>query len=115
MKVTLRCAQEDWRKSVEKETERQAAKLGKLLKHFAPDLILLHGDVARHPRKEAYRFSVNLSLPSGTLHATGEGADVLASVKVAFAELNTQTKKHIALLRKDYEWKRKRPRARALA
>jgi hypothetical protein len=40
---------------------------------------------------------------------------VLASVKVAFAELCAQCKKHQALLRKDYEWKRKRPRARLLA
>jgi hypothetical protein len=38
---------------------------------------------------------------------------VRASVKQAFSEVEAQIKKHKALLRKDYEWKRKRPRARA--
>jgi ribosome-associated translation inhibitor RaiA len=115
MKLTVRNAHEEWREPVEKETNRQAAKLDKLLKRYAPDLVLLHADIEKHPRKESYTFSVNLSLPTGTLHAKGEGYDVLASVKVAFAELCAQCKKHQALLRKDYEWKRKRPRARLLA
>ena len=112
MKVTIRNAHEEWREPVEKETQRQAAKLEKLLKRYAPDLVLLHADIEKQPRKERYKFVINLSLPTGTLHATGEGFDVLASVKVAFGEICTQCKKHQALLRKDYEWKRKRPRAR---
>ncbi|HXP81463.1 MAG TPA: hypothetical protein VN976_16265 [Verrucomicrobiae bacterium] len=112
MKLTIRNAHEEWREPVEKETQRQAAKLDKLLKRYAPDLVLLHVDIEKHARKENYTFSVNLSLPTGTLHATGKGSDVLASVKAAFAEICAQCKKHQALLRKDYEWKRKRPRAR---
>jgi ribosome-associated translation inhibitor RaiA len=112
MKLTIRNAHEEWREPVEKETQRQAAKLNKLLKRYAPDLVLLHADIEKHARKENYTFSINLSLPTGTLHATGEGSDVLASVKTAFAEICAQCKKHQALLRKDYEWKRKRPRAR---
>jgi len=115
MKLTIRNAHEEWREPVEKETQRQAAKLEKLLKRYSPDLVLLHADIERHARKETYTFTVNLSLPTGTLHATGEGSDVLASVKVAFSEICTQCKKHQALLRKDYEWKRKRPHARILA
>ena len=67
------------------------------------------------PERKAISFPLNLSLPTGTLHATGEGADVRRSVKAAFAEIETQIKKHMALLRKDYEWKRKRPRAKASA
>jgi ribosome-associated translation inhibitor RaiA len=110
--LTIRNAHEEWREPVEKETHRQAEKLEKLLKRYSPDLIQLHGDIEKHARKESYTFTVNLSLPSGTLHATGEGADVLASVKIAFSEICTQVKKHQALLRKDYEWKRKRPYAR---
>jgi ribosome-associated translation inhibitor RaiA len=112
MKLTIRNAHEEWREPVEKEMHRQAAKLEKLLKRYSPDLVLLHADIGKHARKESYTFSVNLSLPTGTLHATGEGSDVLASVKEAFAEICAQCKKHQALLRKDYEWKRKRPRAR---
>jgi ribosome-associated translation inhibitor RaiA len=114
MKLTIRNAHEEWREPVEKEMERQAAKLDKLLKHYPTDLVLLHGDIEKYPRKETYKFSINLSLPTGTLHATGEGADVLGSVKAAFAEISAQCKKHQSLLRKDYEWKRKRPRARIL-
>ena len=115
MKLTIRHAHEEWREPVEKETHRQAAKLDKLLKRYAPDLVLLHGDIEKHPRKKNYSFYVMLSLPTGTLHATGEGSDVLASVKAAFAELCAQCKKHQSLLRKDYEWKRKRPRVRITA
>jgi ribosome-associated translation inhibitor RaiA len=115
MKVTIRNAHEEWREPVEKETHRQVAKLEKLLKRYSPDLVLLHADIEKHARKESYTFTLNLSLPSGTLHATGEGEDVLASVKVAFSEICTQCKKHQALLRKDYEWKRKRPFTRILA
>ena len=115
MKLTIRNAHEEWREPVEKEMHRQKAKLEKLLKRYAPDLVQLHACIEKLPRKESYSFSVNLSLPMGSLHATGEGADVLASVKAACAELCSQTKKHIALLRKDYEWKRKRPRDSALA
>jgi ribosome-associated translation inhibitor RaiA len=115
MKLTIRNAHEEWHEPVEKETLRQAAKLNKLLKRYAPDLVQLHVDIEKHPRMKSYRFTVNLSLPTGTLHATGEGSDVLASVKAAFAEICAQCKKHQALLRKDYEWKRKRPHARILA
>ena len=85
MKLTIRNARGDWREPVEKETHRQAEKLGKLLKRYSPDLVQLHADIEKHARKESYTFTVNLSLPTGTLHATGEGSDVLASVKVAFA------------------------------
>src|SRR5579863_9174861 len=112
MKLTIRNSHEEWREPVEKETHRQAAKLDKLLKRYDPDLVKLHAAIEKQAHMESYIFSVNLSLPTGTLHATGEGYDVLASVKVAFAELCAQCKKHQALLRKDYEWKRKRPRVR---
>jgi len=112
MKLTIRNVHEEWREVVEKETQRQAAKLDKLLKRHAPDLVLLHGDIEKHPRMEIYMFTVKLSLPTGTMHATGKGSDVLTSVKAAFAEISAQCKKHQSRLRKDYEWKRKRPRAR---
>lgn len=115
MKLTIRNAHEEWREPVEKETHRQVEKLDKLLKSYAPDLVQLHADIEKHARKESYTFTVNVSLPTGTLHATGEGSDVLASVKSAFAEIRAQCKKHQSLLRKDYEWKRKRPRARVPA
>ena len=115
MKLIIRHNNEEWRKAIDTETQRHVLKLQRLLKRFAPDLVQLHGDVEKHPRKETYSFSLNLSLPTGILHATGEGAEVRTSVKTACAEIEAQIKKHMALLRKDYEWKRKRPRAGAVA
>jgi ribosome-associated translation inhibitor RaiA len=115
MKLSISHKLEEWRESVEKETQPHVVKMGRLLKRYAPDLVQLRGNIEKVPHKETYLFSLNLSLPTGTLHATGEGADVRTSVKAAFAEIETQIKKHKAILRKDYEWKRKRPRANALA
>jgi len=115
MNCSIRHSNEEWREPIEAETQRHVAKLEKLLKRYAPDLVQLHGDIEKRPRKESYIFSLNLSLPTGTLHATGEGADVRGGVKAAFFEIEAQIKKHMALLRKDYEWKRKRPHAKASA
>jgi ribosome-associated translation inhibitor RaiA len=115
MKLSISYSLKEWRETIEKETEKHVAKLEKLLNRYEPDLVMLQGSIEKHARKEEYSFSLNLSLPTGTLHAIGDGADVRASVKTAFAEIEAQIKKHMALLRKDYEWKRKRPRARVLA
>ena len=115
MKIQISHKLEEWRQPIEEETERRVAKLEKLLKSYVPDLVQLHGNIEKRSRREEYLFSLNLSLPTGTLHATGEAADVRACVKAAFSEIEGQIKKHMALLRKDYEWKRKRPRVGALA
>ena len=100
---------------VEAELERHTKKLNKLLKSYEPDLVQLHGAFAKNPRKEEQSLSLNLSLPTGTLHVTGTGSDVRSSCKQAFSELESKVKKHQSRLRKDYEWKRKRPRIRAEA
>ena len=115
MKLIIRHNNEEWRNPIETEIQRHIIKLEKLLKSFNPDLVQLHGDIEKLPRKESYSFSLNLSIPTGVLHATGEGAEVRASVKTACAEIEAQIKKHMALLRKDYQWRRKRPHNRALA
>ncbi|MFZ3215081.1 MAG: hypothetical protein WA192_03385 [Candidatus Acidiferrales bacterium] len=108
MKITYSHVQAEFHTVVEHETERHAAKLNRILKRYAPDLVYLHGSLEKTPRKTEYSFSLNLNLPTGTMHATGVGADVLGSAKAAFAELEVQVKKHQAKLRKDYVWKRKR-------
>ena len=97
--------------SVELFLERHIVKIGTLLKSYAPDLVQLHGTFENPPHRTGSIFSVNLSLPTGTLHATGAGRDARGSVRQAFAELTAQIKKHQSLLRKDYEWRRKRGRA----
>jgi ribosomal subunit interface protein len=108
MKVALSYKHVQLHEPIETEVARHLEKLKKLLKTYAPDLIQIHGAVEKHPRKTAYIFSLNLALPTGTLHATGEGPGVRQSVKTAFAEISSQLKKHQSKLRRDYEWKRKR-------
>ena len=118
MNIHLSYKNVEVREPVERIVPRHLQKISRLLKSYEPDLIQLHGAFEKHPRRVEYAFSLNLSLPTGTMHATGEGPDVRLSVKQAFAELERQIKKHQAKLRKDNQWKRKsrRPgRAAALA
>jgi len=115
MKLSISYKNVESHKPVEAEVERHISKLGKLLQSYSPDLVQLHGAFSKTPRTDENSCSLNLSLPTGTLHATGTGVTVRASCKKAFSELEGQVKKHQARLRKDYEWKRKRPLPRAEA
>jgi ribosome-associated translation inhibitor RaiA len=92
------------------EVAHHVAKLNRLLKSYEPDLVQLHGAFMQnsHSHREEHFFSINLALPTGSLHATGSGENPLGSCKQAFSELEGQLKRHQSLLRKDYEWKRKR-------
>ena len=111
MKLSINYKNVESHKPIELEVERHAAKLRKLLQSYSPDLVQLHGAFSKTPRTDENSCSLNLSLPTGTLHATATGATVRTSCKKAFSELEAQVKKHQAKLRKEYEWKRKRPRA----
>lgn len=115
MKLSISYKNVEPEKAPEKEVERFVSKLNVLLKSYEPDLVQLHGAFSKNPRLEEFSCSLNLSLPAGTLHATGTGANARASCKQAFSELQSQVKKHQSRLRKDYEWKRKRPRPAAEA
>lgn len=116
MKVSINYKHVESHKPVEVEVERHVAKLQKLLKSYSPDLVQLHGGFSKNPRTQEFCCVLNLSIPSGTLHASGEGAIVRTSCKKAFSDLESQVKKHQSRLRKDYEWKRKRrPSMRAEA
>src|ERR1700687_67678 len=110
MKITDSHIDAEVRASVEQEFERHIDKLNRLLERYASDLVKLHASVEKVPRKSKYSFSLNLILPTGTLHASGDGADVRAGAKVAFAEIEKQVKRHQQKLRKDYLWKRKQGR-----
>jgi ribosome-associated translation inhibitor RaiA len=96
---------------VEAEVAHHVAKLNRLLKSYEPDLVQLHGTFTQnaHSQREEHSFSVNLALPTGSLHATGTAENPRSSCKVAFSELEGQLKKHQSILRKDHQWKRKRP------
>jgi ribosome-associated translation inhibitor RaiA len=110
MKITYSHIELQFRDTVEAESARHVERLNRLLKRYPPDATQLHCSIEKTPRKTEFGFSVNLTLSTGTLHATGYGAEVRTSVKAAFAELDAQVKKHQAKLRKDYVWKRKRAR-----
>jgi len=114
MKLSISYKHVDAHDAIEKDVDRHVAKLNKLLKAYAPDLVQLHGVFAANTHKGQHSGTLNLSLPTGSLHATGTGKSERTSCKMAFSELEAQVKKHQALLRKDYQWKRKRPREREL-
>jgi ribosome-associated translation inhibitor RaiA len=113
MKITYSHIEPGLHETIERETARYVAKLDRLLKRYPADSVWLHESLEKNPHQHEYSFSLNLTIPTGTLHATGVGpdADVRASAKAAFAEIERQVKKHQEKLRKDYLWKRKRPRA----
>ncbi len=100
----------EFRESVAKECARHVQKLNRILKRYTPDAIQLHVSLEKTPRRIEYNSSLNLTLPTGVLHATGSGESVRSSTKAAFAEIESQLKKHQEKLRKDYIWKRKRGR-----
>jgi ribosome-associated translation inhibitor RaiA len=107
MKTTVSCKQEQFHPAVEAEVNKDIPKLEKLLSHYAPDLVLLHATFDKHARKEKYSLSLNLSLPTGTLHDVGEGADIRSAIKKAFAALSAQLKRHQERLRGGHDWKRR--------
>src|ERR1700736_4283958 len=104
MKLSISYKHVDAHEAIEKDVDRHVAKLNKLLKAYAPDLVQLHGVFAVNTHKGQHSCTLNLSLPTGSIHATGTGKNERASCKMAFAELETQVEKHQALLRKDYQW-----------
>jgi ribosomal subunit interface protein len=111
MKLSISYKHLDSHEAVESQIARAVEKLSNLLKCYEPDLVQLHGVFSQNPHKEEHSFSLNLSLPTGAIHATGTGENVRAACKEAFTELEAQVKKHQSRLRHDHEWKRKqRPR-----
>ena len=110
MKVTYSQIDLEFRESVEKECGRHIEKLNRILKRYPPDLVQIHVCLEKVPRRIEYSCSLNLTLPTGTIHASSSGDGVLTSAKAAFAEIESQLKKHQQKLRKDYLWKRKRDR-----
>ena len=87
MKLSISYKHVDAHATAEKQSERHIAKLSRLLKSYEPDLVQLHGVFSKNSHNQEHSFSLNLSLPTGTLHATGVGDNVRASCKKAFSEL----------------------------
>ncbi len=109
MNVTFSYKHVDSQEDVAAEVTRRLDKLGKLLQSYEPDLIQLRGVFSKNQRNGEQALALTLSLPSGTLHAIGSGKNILAGCKNAFSDIEEQLKKHQSLLRREHEWKRKRP------
>jgi ribosome-associated translation inhibitor RaiA len=108
MNVSISYKHVNAQQPVAAETVRRLDKLGKLLKSYQPDLVQVHGVFSRNQRTEEESMALTVSLPTGTLHATGNGKNTLAACKVAFREIEGQVKKHQAILRHERDWERKR-------
>jgi ribosomal subunit interface protein len=108
MNVSISYKHVDAEKPVAVEVNRRLDKLNRLLKSYQPDMIQLKGVFSRNQRTDEQYCALTLLLPSGTLHATGNGKNVLAGCKKAFSEIETQVKKHQSRLRREHEWKSKR-------
>lgn len=108
MNVSISYKHIDSHEAVANEVMRRLDKLGKLLRSYQPDLVQLKGVFSTNKRTEEQSLALTLSLPTGVLHATGNGKNVLAGAKKAFSEIELQIKKHQSLLRREHEWKRKR-------
>ena len=109
MNVSISYKHVEAQQVVAAEVMRRLDKLGKLLKSYEPDLVQIKGVFSKNNRTEEQSLALTLSLPTGTLRATGNGKNVLAGCKNAFSDIEAQIKKHQSLVRRDYEWKRKRP------
>jgi ribosomal subunit interface protein len=109
MNVSISYRHVESQQAVATEVMRRLDKLGRLLKSYQPDLVQIKGVFSKNQRTDEQSLVLTLSLPTGTLHATGNGKNVLAGCKKAFSEIEMQIKKHQSLLRREHEWKRKRP------
>jgi ribosome-associated translation inhibitor RaiA len=110
MKLSISYRHVEFLDPVQKVVNNHLKKLGRLLASYAPDLVVLRGHFDKHAARTEFTCSLNLSLPTGTLHASAAAPDAESGARGAFGELETQIKKHQSLLRKDFQWKRKRVR-----
>jgi ribosome-associated translation inhibitor RaiA len=79
-------------------------KLDKLLAHFSPDLVHLHGTLETNGSHKSSCCSLNLALPTGQLHARQEGGDSVADLQACFGHVIAQLKKHKQALRREDSW-----------
>jgi ribosomal subunit interface protein len=113
MKISLSYRGLTTHNGVERLFARYCGKMEKLLTAYEPDLVQCHGAMEFSRKKNHYGLSLNLTLPTATLHALSTAKDVTTTVQEAFAELDSQLKKHKEKLRHEHEWKRKRGRLKA--
>ncbi len=115
MKLSIQYKCDDFRSQIEQDVARYVSKMDRWLERYDPDLVLFHLCYEKHSRKRTYTITLNLTLPSATLHASASNAEARFALRRAFDEMELQVSKHQRLVRKDYEWKRRRLRRPASA
>ena len=90
--------------------QKNLQKLEKLLSHFAPDLVHLHGTLESNGAHKNTVVSLNLSLPTGQLHSRQQKGNLLKDLQACFSQLVDQLKKHKETLRHEDAWRRERPK-----
>jgi ribosomal subunit interface protein len=98
---------------MDKVIETHLKKVEKLLAHFSPDLVHLHGTLESNGTHKNTVCSLNLALPTGQLHARQEGSNLMTDLQLCFAHLLEQLKKHKRSLRNEEAWQRDRAKRAA--
>jgi ribosome-associated translation inhibitor RaiA len=84
---------------VERIISRHVDKINRLLEHFSPDLVHLHGTLEIQNPREGFTTSLNLRLPVGQVHSTQAAKTAGDSMRAAFDDLERQINKEKELLR----------------
>ena len=90
--------------------QKNLKKLEKLLSHYSPDLVHLHGTLESNGAHKNTAVSLNLALPTGQLHSRQKEGNLLKDVQACFNQLVDQLKKHKEALRREAAWRREHPK-----
>ena len=96
-------------KQLDHVIQKNMKKLEKLLSHYSPDLVHLHGTLESNGAQKNTTVSLNLALPTGQLHSREKEGNLLKDVQACFNQLVDQLKKHKEALRREGAWRRERP------
>jgi ribosome-associated translation inhibitor RaiA len=99
---------------IDKVIQTHIKKMDKLLAHFSPDLVHLHGVMESNGAHKNRACSLNLALPTGQIHARRESGELLTDLQACFDHVIDQIKKHKQVLRREAEWHKPRKRAKRL-
>lgn len=95
-----------------KQMVRRVQALGKHLRDYPPDGVLLHVLVEKNPHRDIYTASLTLRLPRHILHSDKTAREPILALDKAFTALEREVEKVKGHQRREEEWKRRERRAR---
>lgn len=96
-------------KQVEELLQRKIKKLDRLLTHYNPDLVMLRVSFNKNKKKEMHLVRLVLELPNQVIKSEKQAGNLMKAASESFDTLIHETKKHKELLRRQHEFKRRRP------